>query len=711
MDTGNTTLIQPDYANQNQPQREEVTDNTPSLYLPIEDSELVSLIERKEKNIIDFNNDKLKLKQRQKKNRDFWRGEQYEDEANFESWQIAYKDNVIYQDLETRITLAASRMPDIIVTPPNDNDASITATEIYERILNIKLNSALTQRILKRGLRNHHLDFFAVIKARWDPNLASGSGDFIFELVRPERILLDHTATIPDNGYTADNLEFTIEYLEEPLGVVLAKFPNKASELLKLVSNDKKTDISKLKYTESWFTYYTPEGEIYEGVCWKFQKIILDKKRCPYYDWTGYEVTQPGTKADGSYKSNPTKSTKYYNYFERPRKPYIILSYQNLDMSPIDDTSPVEQAIPIQKLVNRLGRQITEISDNAVPKRIFAGKYIQKEEARRVSSDPDEAIWLDGADNVNNAFMVTTAQPPSPVLLSLQQSARQRIDALFATHSTIRGEDPATQQSGVAKQISREGDLMMSDDLVDIVVERTILEMAGWATQFMKMFYDQPHYVRQVGQDGDILFKEFSRDDIQDGIMVDVKANAVDKITARSDAVNLASRKAVDPYTMFKDMGLNNPKERTRYLLSFLNGANDGYASYMAEIKLEYEHQNQAPPGVQGGDNASASQAEKDIESLVEGNQISPPDHFDQSYVDKFIAFTHSGQFDQLDPQIKQNITQFVQQLEENFQNFSVNTPNGVAGGQPMQGQPPIQAPQTAMSTHSTTPALASPGG
>jgi hypothetical protein len=687
----NPLALNPTYPDETGTQKAEVSDSSPGLFLPIENPELVRRLREKE-SAARKHFSELRIPDRAKVNRDFWRGKQYEDESRFDSWQFPYKDNVIYQDLEARITYASSRTPDIIVTPPNDNNAAIETAKNYEDALNAKVNNAGTQRLIKRGLRFHHLNFFAVAKGRWDPNLNNGDGDFIFELVRPERVLFDHTATIPDNGYTADNMDFIIEYLEEPVELVYAKFPGAANQLKAMIDQNAATrNISKLKYQEAWFTWYNTDGSIVEGTAWYYQDLVLDKQKNPYFDWDGYEVLTPNVNQDNQFKAKtPQKETRFYNYFERPRKPYMFFSYQNLDQSPVDDTTPVEQAIPIQRVVNRTGRQIIEISDNAVPKKYFAGKWITKEEVRRITSDPDENVWLDGADDATKAVTAFPPNPPPQELMQLQESSRQRIDALFSTHGTTRGESPpGDQQSGISKQISREGDLTMSDDLIDIVVERVMYEMAGWSTQFMKLFYDKPHFIKQMGQDGSMLYSELTRKDIQDGILVEVKASSVDKMTRRADAVNLASRKAIDPLTMYEDMDMANPKERTRRLLSFLNGTNDAFASYMAEIDVKFEHQNKTQPGAEGGDNASDTQAQTDLQNMVAGQVISPPDHFDAKYVKVFLDFVHSGQFDSLPADIKQNFAQYVQELQQNFQNFSTETGNNLAPGNPAGGVAP----------------------
>lgn len=687
------------------------TDLTPRYVLPLNEQELYSLIQQKRTEYQQFLESDKKWLARSQRNKDYWRGKHYaEQTAPAANYHSDFVDPIIFENSETRFSLASQRMPDISVTAKDDNNASVEAAQIVEKFLNKKVNNKVSQRMIKDGLRHHELSFIAAIKCIWNPTLASGTGDFQFCLVHPNRLILDPTAVYPHDGFTADNMEFVGEILEEPVEVVYNKFPKTAARLKQNIEMSAFLSgleaPSKIKYEEWWLRYYKG-GTTYEATTWFYQEICLDQIKNPYYDWDGYKIYRPNVDKDGNYKQTATLQSemRYYNYFEIPRKPYIFFTYQNLGDSPIDDTTPLEQAIPPQRLVNRTARQITDISENAVPKKVF-GNLITKEDARRVSNDPDESIWLDAPD-VSNAMTWIQAQPPAPELFQLLQDTRQRLDGIFNTHGPIKGEQGPASESGTSKQITREGDLMPADDLVDIVVERVVYEMAGWAMQMGKLFYDEPHFLRASGNDGAILSAKLTRKNFQDGLEVDVKANSVDAVTNRNDAMNLASRKAIDPLSMFEAMDKPNPKELTRRLISFLNGGQDAYQTYLKEIGVELEATaNPQPPFTQGGDETkTAADAKNDIEQMVEGQTLAPPDKFDQTYVQAILSFVRSGQFGSLDPEIKSNFRDFVTQMSRNFQNFNVNTPGAafaqgpalpMPAGVPAPGQPAPPPPTPA---------------
>ena len=662
--------------------QEGITVEPSAFDLNIDDNDFCAIIDKKVSEAESYYKDTLKLPSRRKLNEDFWIGKQL-DESKMYDWQVPYKDNVIWQDLETRISIASSRMPDIVVTPTSDQELKKEAAVQLEKSLNIKIRSDVTKRLIKHGLRGLNLDLLSALKCRWDKNKGE-NGDYIFDRVRADRITVDNTATIPDDGYTADNMEWIVEWLEEPIQVILSKFPGKRDQLfqaLGIVRGTQRQLSTKIKYQEIWFTWYDKDGDIYEGVAWKYGKLILGKMKNPYYDWEGYEkkLAKP-KKVDGKEVS---VETLYHNHFDRPRKPYIFLSHQNLGRSPVDDTSPVEQAIPLQKLVNKRGRQITEIADRAIPKLAFSGKYIDKEQAKRVTQDVDEHIWIQNVERISDAITFIPAAQPSPILYSDLVGNRAQIDSKFSTHSTTRGETQPNE-SGVSKQITREGDLMVSDDIVNVVVERVVFEMANWATQMMKVMYDKPHYVKDLGQDGEYLEIEMTRDRIDDGISVNVKASSTDKQEKRMNALTLAARRSIDPLTLMEDLEVPNPKERAKRLLTFMSGDFNAYAK-VAGIEMP-------KPGFTGKTpEESKDQALLDIQRLINDEQFDP-EVPDESYMKVMMEYVQGDEFEELDEEIQKRFYEFIQKLRALLdETLAQAEQGGEQGGMP--GATPGEAP------------------
>ncbi len=672
-------------------QSEVVIDETTALSLPIEDTDLVSVIDEKIAKAKQHNTT-LKLDERRKLNRDFWRGDQLDMTKLDLRYQVPYIDNLIYDDLETRITLAAGRMPDIICTPPSEEQGSVESAKQIEDFLNYRINSSMMKRLIKRGLRNMHLDFLGVVKCRWDKNKGE-NGDFVFEVVRANRVGFDHTATIPDDGFTVENCDLIYEWIEEPVAVVLAKFPDKRDKLTAMLGGaeamNAKRLATKMRYMEAWFRWFDKSGEMLMGKCCKYNSLVLHKEKNPYYDWKGSADIKANEQ--GEYESKQV----FNNYFDQPRMPYMLMTYQNLGENIYDDTTPVEQAIPIQKVSNKRGAQITELADRVAPRYTFNGSVMSKEEARRVDpKDPTESIWLDQAGpdtDVRKGMLVTQSAPPPPILYQDQVGLRSRIDAKFSTNATTKGETNSGE-SGISKQITREGDLTVADDMSDIVVERVVQEMSAWALQMVKMFYEEPHMIRFSGKDGQTTFHEITRDSVEDGLVAEVKASSVDKQTRRADAMELVGAKSIDPQTLFEDLDVDNPKERTRRLIAFQMGPNDGYTAYMQEVD-----------GDSGGgqeETMTAEMAQQDLQMLMSGQPVQPQGLPGDDYVAIFEQFIQGPEFDQQTTDIQQAIIQYIQQLQQ-----IVNEKAGQSEQQPpAQGQPQAPVGQPAPVAQATPP-------
>lgn len=530
----------------------------------------------------------LKLDERRKTNENFWSGKQYNSD---EMTGLAYVDNVIHDDTEKRIGLAVGKMPDIIIVPGDGSLKGRQNTEILERVLDIDISNKEKKRLIKNGLRHNHIYFLGVQKASWNPNKGQ-FGDYEFHLCDPRKVLISHTGTIPESGFTSDNCDLIVEVVEEPVATVLAKFPGKADQLKQLLgSNDGSRLATTMKYQEGWYTYYNAQGQILEGVFWRFNHLILRNIKNPYFDFSGYDRVLYGK--DGQPQTNQFGQVQiehvFHNFFDRPRKPYIFYSYENLGRSPMDDTTAIEQAIPLQRNLNKTGKQIRDISDGITNKYAFNNK-ISQDQARLVTANPKEPIWMDTDEDISHAIQNFQNVGPPPVLFQELIQTRQQIDSKFAVHNLNQASNQ--RESGISKQITRENDLAVTDDLAGIVVERVVEETASWAIQFMKLMYVDQHFKSKMGKDGQVIQEYIQRDMIDDGVSITVKGSIVDKATARAQAINLGASGAIDPMTMFEESDAPNPKERTQRLLLFKMGEGpngDGFAKYMASLGIDMQ--------------------------------------------------------------------------------------------------------------------------
>lgn len=641
-----------------------VVEHSP-LYLPVEDVVLITTIDEALNGARQRRNE-LKIDGRSKVNNDFWAGNQVAEGALDRRYQFAHTNNVIYPDLENRIMLAAGRTPDIILLPPDRDQQNVESARNLQSVLRERIDSSTIKRLIKDGLRNLHTDFIGIIKPRWNPQ----AKDFTFDLLLSEDVFFGKGSKVPHDGYTIDGSDIVLQWVEEPVKVVMAKFPGTASKLMQMLASqnkDKNKLPSHIRYLECHFTWYDEQGSPIEGVCWKYQNLILDKMKQPYYNYNGDN-----------------------NFFTRPHKPFILFSYQNRGRSVYDTTTTVEQSVPLNRIINKRSRQITEINDRAVPKLAFVGGTINAEMARNISTSPKEAIVLTSdVQDIGKVMAQIPSQPPSRMLYEDLLYMTGRVDTMMATHGTTRGE--TRSESGISKQISREGDLVTSDDLVDIVVERVVYEMTCWGIQFMRLFFDDDREpVRLSDKDGTADFVKLTRETINTKIDVIVKASTNDKQLRRNDAVQMLEAKAIDPYTLFEDLDVPNPKERLKRLLAFqasqgAQGMPPDFSQYLKVIGISLD---------EADDIAEQQRAEADISALKTGQPASnqPPT---ESYVAEFVKFVNGAEFAQLPPEAQQAVQAHIANLKAQVAQGGATAEAGQPGQPPQTPPPQIQPPVT----------------
>ena len=546
------------------------------LELDIPEKDLLMVLDTKQRESEDFFNNKLNLDKRRKKNNDYWRGKQI-DYGMFHKWQVPYVDNVIYRDVETIIPIAVSKVPDIIASPASEDPEKIKRAKALQSVLDFKVKQRHVRQVLRKATRHSLLDFIFIIKARWDKLKQT----FVFEAIQPNKVILDHTATRTDFGMSSEAFDYIGEWIEEPLKVVISKFPNKKQEILDRTAGGIKQEnarqmANKIRYQEIWFTWHDEDGTPIEGLLWRYKDLILDKMLNPYWDYEGKEKPVAVDPITGI----PVTELVRFNHFPVPMKPYIIMNYQYTGVSgPIDDTTPVEQALPLQDVVNKRGRQITELADKANPKKIISADFISKEDAVDITDDPGETIVGEGS--VRDGFTHVPGIPPNPVLFQDLVSNRLEIDNMIGAHATTRGER-VPEESGIARQITREGDFGRIDDMVLSLIEPATDEMANWMVHFMKVFGTEEHFTQVLGEAGKTEFVEFDRDSIDDGINITVKASTVDKTERRATATQLASAGSIDPLSLFEDLDAKNPIERAKRMIAF--NSDPSGATYMQLI-------------------------------------------------------------------------------------------------------------------------------
>lgn len=464
----------------------------------------------------------------------YYKGEQTE------SWKIYGKnsravENRIWMAIETMIPIATARPPDIVVYSQEESEAAQQEAQDLQDVLNYHLDRLGLQEKAERWVRDMLIKRYAVFKTPWDYK----SDDVDLKVIDPKRI------RIPKYGKSKDELKFILEYLEMSYDQMVEVFGQEKVDKLGLpqTTTDESKKVRKKNYpiTECWANEY---------VVWLSGSVILDRKANPYYDF----------------------ENEKNNYFEIPKKPYIIKSLFETEESIIGDTDYIQQHIPIQDSINNFKRRIENIARKVSnPDLLIDSDVMSEEKASNISNEEGQIIYGKDAANGNKIRYQSPGQVPT-YLFEMVQGDRNEFDNIWGIHSTTRGEREGRETLG-GRKLLKQADLGRID-LVARQLERAIDEIAEYHTQLIKMFYTKKKTFSILGSDGLRFIKKFNKNKVGDVKLV-VKPGSTlprDEITIHDEAIVLFQNKAIGVKTLYKMLKLPDIPGAMDDYLAMLSG-------------------------------------------------------------------------------------------------------------------------------------------
>jgi hypothetical protein len=558
---------------------------------------------------------KKRLYERREKNEEYLLGKQIErlEKKNyFRDNEARYLDNLVWESEATLKPIALSRIPDLIIKNAKNTPESIQLGEDLTDVINNRLRKRENRRVLGLAYKHRPVYFIGCIKYFWDKEKGR-HGDYRFETVHPNNIDLDHTATSND----PDEMNWVAHHYDMTAKEILMTFPDKEQDFLKKAGwteneiKDEKKLLTPIRVSEIWFTWFEKseeeesEWEKIEGVAWAWvdKNLVFKKMKNPNWDWSGQQVTVKYDEETEDFRKpnefelrdqlitgQPMEGLQmrnvYNNYFDYPKKPFIFIGYDQFGMQPMDETSRIEQVLYLQDNVNKRGKQITDIADHARGKNIFSTESgLDAGDIEEIDMlDPSQDILVDG--DIRSVWNLIPGIQPTPALFEDQEMNRERVFAKMGAHATTRGEREA-QETATGRQILREGDFSKQDDEVEDTINYAAEKMAEAALQMIKLRYTEDHLVRLLGSKGQVAFMAINRDNVEDGMEVEVASSAVDKIRRKNEAFELAGMEMIDPLSFFEDIEMPDPKDRTEKLMTFTLTPDLYYQKYVQERNVQ----------------------------------------------------------------------------------------------------------------------------
>lgn len=524
-------------------------EQTPVLSLDTPDTQLIRNFRRWVNDAKGFWDKRsgFNLKEKRQKNVEYYLGKQI-DKSRLYAHQVPYIDNQIYVGAQSILAYVSGNTPAADVIPENDEVQTVVMAEDLESMVNTHSEKHHLSEKIKSVSYDLLNKYIGVLKLEYDEK----TKDVVPRVVAPENIIVDHLAKLGEEP------RFIAEVKSDTIAQLMKKFPGSRERIMKYYDFERMTskrENTTVSYYEIWFTDDTQPAGKDECVAWFFGDVMLDKSRNPNYLY----------KEEGL-------SVK--NAIDYPHKPYVFFNYLNDGQHLIDHTSPVEQAIPLQDILNKRGRQIIENADTANSVLVFKAGAIDAEDASNITRDPNQSVLL-SVDNdmpVNSAYGEITPHLLPNYVVNDYQNTKNAIHNVLGTPSQFRGDDSKRDVGTLGEAKMIQGQASGRQDEIVRSLETGLDRYFRLLVQMMKVYYKDPHKVATRDNDGKFKYIELSRSTMPDIAEISISKGSlirVDHDRKENVSMSLAKMGLIDPYNLFKDLRLKDAAGRYESLVKF----------------------------------------------------------------------------------------------------------------------------------------------
>lgn len=535
--------------------------------------------------------------------------------------------NRIFPNMEAVINSVIANPPGINFIPGREGEESQNLARKLEGFFRKKYQERNIKEDMRMALRNLYFGRLLVLKPFWNAKI----NDFDCRALDPRDIRVGKFARKEEES------EFVIEEVKDNLCSLLSRFPKKEKEILEKsgFTEETKDDAyimnPEVKYKEAWIGDY---------VIFKYDSIILDLIRNPYWDWDGMLITdeeeqqindsygedrrslftqikssQSERQASPEVETNApqpvegeippneghTEPQTYkaynFNYFNQPRKPYIFTTILNNENSPIGRTDFITMAIPLQLAIDSRKQDIGKNCElvNGIIK--VDSEVMGKADAQMLAFEAKGILWGKG---VVNGVARETGTPLPQMVFDDMLDSRQEIDNIMAASSAFRGEREG-QETKAGRLALIQQSFLRLNELVQ-AVDYCYGELFGWFYQLAKTRYTEYHYAKWIGKEDAMETIDLIQDDFESGSEVQVipgKTLPVDSEFRFERAQKDMEQGILSPIDYMEEAGYTNPKDLAKNSQVYKLNPNIAVGLSPEEIaELAPETKEEKPPNV-----------------------------------------------------------------------------------------------------------------
>ena len=452
--------------------------------------------------------------------------------------QKPYKENQLFLGEEAVTAYVTAQIaPPVVIPAGAETRSKLFAGDLEKAIKAHGEDVVDLERIVELCVRNIRAKRVSIIKLHFDKHYGK-NGEVISESVNPEHIILDKNAKLGQNP------AFICHVMKKSVDELISIYPTKKQAILDKLGIQRKTPkqmTQEIAIREVWVTHYKGT-EPTEGVVTYFDDLVLEKMRNPNWLYASEDK----------------------NLLQYPKKPFILGNLVNYGNHLIDDTSPVEQAIPMQMNLNRRGRQIMENADKANGMLIIStDSGLSKDDMQNMIGDPNQKLMVktDG-QSVDNLVKQIDAQVLPDYVIQDKQDSRIQIGNLLGAPTDFTGSQADDGDPTLGEVMVKKNQSSGIQDKMVRAVTRMLGEYYQYLVQMMIVWYDESHKFVIDSGDGEFDEVVIKRSLIEEGIRVKAgKPQNPDNDHSMAVVMGLLKVKGISLLDAYKTLGLDNPQQ------------------------------------------------------------------------------------------------------------------------------------------------------
>jgi hypothetical protein len=493
------------------------------------DKELVDTVNSWVKESESYHQELLKAQEASLK---YYRGDQT-DRDQIPEYNSNVVHNRIFEGAETIVPIISGQAHEFVAMPGNESEVSLMLAQKVQNVLQLKFEDLDIRERIEEVVRDVVLKRFGCLEYFWDFD----KDDVGVEVLDPRTILIPKLRTNPEGlPYVIKILEFTDQELME-------QFDLKKEEIL---SNDREIDTGTQDSDVKTRQVYEVWTDLY--VVWKLGDKILRKEANPNWNFDGD------------------------NFLQKPEIPIVFIAPFRTGEAPISSISLAEVVMPIQDDINDQKRQINNNLKKMGNGQIYLDDdTVEEEKEDEITSEPGLIIRGKGIASENRIKREPGLPLPASHFQNLIES-NSSFDAVFGVQPAVRG---AAQSPTLGGQIMNRQQNLTRIELLTREMNRGTDRLVNGVVQLMKLYYNERRVFKMIGKNEAIMFFEFLNDDIENDLVIRAKSGRAfiaDPEQRANRAIQLWQLGALDPLTLYREVGFPNPEETTERLQAWLTG-------------------------------------------------------------------------------------------------------------------------------------------